>query len=109
MGEKKTGECCHGPNIQLKHEGSWHNTSLATYVQVAESKDETKERACTVAETVVTFLTTTQGEGGDEYCPFKEIFFTYELPGLPYHWNAELSMTIGGIEIEIGTARYLDK
>jgi hypothetical protein len=49
---------------------------------VAETKEETKERAHIVDDTVVTFLTTTQGEGGDEYCPFKESFFANDSSGL---------------------------
>jgi hypothetical protein len=109
MDGQKTREFGHGPNIQLKRQGSWNVTSLENYVQVAEIREETKDHVRTVSETIVTFLTTTQGEGGNEYYPFKESFFENASPGLTTRWNADFSTNMDGIEIEIGTMMTLDK
>jgi hypothetical protein len=59
MGRQETRGFAYGLKIQLKRQGLWPVTSLATYVPCAESEEEAKERFCSVAETGVTFLTNT--------------------------------------------------
>jgi hypothetical protein len=109
MGGQKTRYFLHGPNVQMKRQGEWPAASLATYVPVVEIKEETKERVCTVAGIIVTFLTTAKGEGGNEYFPFKEIYFNRGSPGLTTHLNAEFSMKIRDIDIKISTITYIDE
>jgi hypothetical protein len=60
-----------------KRNGSCHVTSPANYVKFEESEEDVKASFRVVAETVITFLANTEGEAGDEYCTFRERFFTH--------------------------------